>query len=52
MFCFRLVLQAVEELVEQRELYVSSQRRVGEAKSEINALKEQIAQLQLQLMAR
>jgi hypothetical protein len=47
MFCFSLVLKAVKGLVEQRDLYCDSQRRIKEMEDEIDVLKEQVAQLEL-----
>ena len=44
---FSVVLLAVEELVEQRDIYVNSQHRIEEAGFEIDTLKEQVAQLEL-----
>ena len=43
---FRLVLQAVEGLVEQRKHYEESQRLLDDAESEINVLKKRVAQLE------
>jgi len=42
---FFVVLKAVEELVEQRKDYVVCQRLLKEAGSEIDFLKEQVAEL-------
>jgi len=44
---FFVVLKAVERLVEQRDLYGDSQRRIKEMESDIDILKEQVAQLEL-----
>ena len=43
---FFVVRGAVEELVELRDLYGDSQRRIKEAESEIDTLKERVAQLE------
>lgn len=47
MFCLSIVLKAIKGLVEQRDLYGDSQRRIKEMESEVDVLKEQVAQLKL-----